>query len=87
MRTREALRPGALLAFMGQATTCEEDIPLLPGDIVEVISLDPDDDAVTVLVLRGRRAGKVGVVHVDMSQRSLKGWRFLTLTGSVARPV
>lgn len=83
---RRAVRVGARLAWVGpHAAMCEGDIPLDPGDIVEVIQVVEEDDCLVVLVLRGEQAGRVGEVHLDLMARVLRGWRGLTRTGSVAR--
>jgi hypothetical protein len=83
---RRTVRVGARLAWVGpHAAMCEGDVPLDPGDVVEVIEVDESDDCLIVLVLRGRQAGRIGEVHLDLQARVLRGWRGLTRTGSVAR--
>jgi len=84
---RRLVREGAYLAYVGpHAAACEEDIPLSPGDVVQVIEVVEHDDCLKVLVLRGARAGRVGEVHLDLQARVLRGWRGLTQSGSGARP-
>lgn len=73
------------MAYMGpQLSMCEEDIQLTPGDMVEVIDVVLDDDCLVVLVLRGTQAGRIGEIHMNLRAKVLRGWRHLTMSGSVA---
>lgn len=57
------------------------------GDVVKVVDLARMGETpfarVTVAVLKGRCCGRVGVIALDMSLRSQRGWRALTQTGSM----
>jgi len=85
MKPRD-IKPGVKIAYVGRSSDarCEEDIALEPGDVVEVVALEPEDDCATVLVLRGRLVGKVGQIHVDLDVAEARAWRRLTLSGSMA---
>lgn len=62
---------------------------LAKNDVVQVVDIDRSREAetpfarVTVAVLKGKCCGRVGMVAIDMSLRSQRGWRPLTHTGSI----
>lgn len=59
------------------------------NDVVQVVDIDRSRESdtpfarVTVAVLKGRCCGRVGMVAIDMSLRSQRGWRGLTVSGSM----
>lgn len=74
--------PGSLMTVADPERLC-----LRAGDIVQVVQVDRSPltswARVTVAVVRGAKAGRVGHVTVDLSPRVQRCWQSLTLTGSV----
>lgn len=95
LRTRD-IGPNTLIALAEDPSTTggafvwgdPNHLLLKKGDVVQALELhetrDSDWAKLLVLVVKGRRAGRVGYVSVDMGRRTQRCWQSLTATGSMS---
>lgn len=95
LRTR-SIAVNSLLAFTGVDPDDGQtflwgnpkDFELNRGDVVKVLEIHRRDGTpwarVIVAVIKGKSAGRVGQVSIDLTARVQRAWQTLTQTGSMA---